>query len=136
MANIDHAMGCPIECPRSQDGSVCSARGICYFGGFNSGKDIEGNDAELQCLCMQGYTGLACEQVGITAIYNELRDETSGVTWAGIFIFMFFIVIGVPLFGLLYNKLSELYYWILDWWKGTGSQPYMPIPQGDLGHDI
>jgi hypothetical protein len=41
VANINHAMGCPKECPRSDDGSVCSSRGLCFYAGYNSGGTVD-----------------------------------------------------------------------------------------------
>jgi hypothetical protein len=44
-ATINHQMGCPLECPRnSVTGRVCSARGLCFYGGYDSGAQVDTND--------------------------------------------------------------------------------------------
>lgn len=40
-ATINHRMGCPIQCPRNSANQICSARGVCYYAGYDSGQEID-----------------------------------------------------------------------------------------------
>ena len=46
-----------LNLPFSVYFSVCSARGLCYYGGLSGDKTLDGRDAKLECLCSKGYLG-------------------------------------------------------------------------------
>jgi hypothetical protein len=41
IADINHVMGCPVECPKDSDGRVCSARGLCFYAAYDGGDSVD-----------------------------------------------------------------------------------------------
>ena len=63
---LNSVYGCPVECPRNDDGVVCNAKGLCYYDGFEDGEDLEGNVGEVGCACKSGHTGTDCSEKILT----------------------------------------------------------------------
>lgn len=99
---INHIAGCPLECPR-YNGRVCSANGICFYEGYDSGADV-GDDKDsspVGCICKEGYYGSACEYEGyLTVVLNNPYMApspgssllTSAVILAIVILLYFFLV--------------------------------------------
>ncbi len=49
-ATINHVMGCPVECPRDDNGRVCSARGTCFYDGYDAGSTVDNTQVSLRPL--------------------------------------------------------------------------------------
>jgi len=120
-ATINHVAGCPLECPRSASGQVCSARGVCFFPGYDSGEDAEGvTDISLQCLCEQGYSGERCELVSYLEVAVQAASSKTGIpNW--IIVMLAFFIASALIFFVFSSKFAKLL------WGGVASD----VDKGD-----
>jgi E3 ubiquitin-protein ligase DOA10 len=148
----------------------------CYFGGFNSGRDVDGQQATLQCLCSRGFLGQvshlnpsvaglggaplavyyvsyfpfflffafpqACEQMGLAAAYNTVRDEALNygpfgmISWFQFLLISFLACILLLLLVVFWEPLAlkstGCYYYLTDGLMSTQSVQYQPIPTREI----
>jgi len=113
---INHIAGCPLECPK-YNGRVCSANGICYYEGYDSGADIgksEQYSSPVGCLCKEGYYGDACEYEGYLTVMlsNPYMAPSPGSSFFTAFM-IFAILLLLYLFLLYYFRDNRLGYNVL-----------------------
>lgn len=119
VVTINHVMGCPVQCPRNYHNIVCSGKGSCFFNydknDVNNKDEIHknSNESNLECLCMDGYTGPACD---VNLSPNQIKKNRSMISviflgllitcYIGFFltiIFIYFECIQLFFFGLYEN---------------------------------
>jgi len=128
---INHKAGCPLECPR-HNGRVCSANGICFYEGYDSGADVGSLSmlsSPVGCICEDGYYGDACEYEGYLTVVlsNPMAAPAPGSTALTIFL-IFALVFLLYLFrAQLVHANPLLCFFCIKAYNATGGSASSPM---------
>ena len=91
------AAGCPTECGRASDGTVCSGHGLCMT---DTGLPDDKTDDTAKCFCNNGWKGDACASAG-ESDHNATGSSLGGAIALLVILFLLMIGLGVVLVMLV-----------------------------------